>query len=167
MVLFMKDKFPTTPAIRFLEAHKVAYIPHLYKHEEHGGTAVSSRELGVEEHLVVKTLIMEDETKDPFIVLMHGDMSVSVKELARIRGVKTVKPCIPAVADKHSGYQVGGTSPFGTKREMLTYIEESITGLNKIYINGGKKGFLVELDPKVLPSILHSELVQVGIDERK
>lgn len=163
----MKDKFPATLAIRFLEGHKIAYIPHLYKYEEHGGTSVSAMELGVDEHIVVKTLIMEDETKEPFIVLMHGDMSVSVKELARIRGVKTVKPCIPVIADKHSGYQVGGTSPFGTKREMLSYIEESIIGLDKIYINGGKKGFLVEIDPKVLPSVLRSEIVQVGIDERK
>lgn len=163
----MKDKFPATMALRFLDAHNAYYKPYLYKYEDRGGTAVSARELGVEEHSVIKTLIMEDETKEPFIVLMHGDKSVSTKELARIRGVKTVAPCIPAVADKHSGYTVGGTSPFGTKRDMLVYIEETVLSLPSLYINGGKRGFLVEIKPEVLTSLLKNQIVRVGIDERK
>lgn len=163
----MKEKFPATLTTRFLETNKIPYMGYLYKYEEHGGTSVSSRELNINEHNIVKTLIMEDETKEPFVVLMHGDMHVSTKELARVRGVKTVSPCKPDVAEKHSGYQVGGTSPFATKREMLVYIEKSILELDSIFINGGKRGFLVEIDPKILTLILRCELTQVGINERK
>lgn len=163
----MKEKFPATLTTRFLETNKIPYMGYLYKYEEHGGTSVSSRELNINEHNIVKTLIMEDETKEPFVVLMHGDMHVSTKEFARVRGVKTVSPCKPDVAEKHSGYQVGGTSPFATKREMLVYIEKSILELDSIFINGGKRGFLVEIDPKILTSILRCELTQVGINERK
>lgn len=158
----MKEKYPVTMATRFLKSHNVAYTPHLYKYEDRGGTAVAARELGVDEHKVIKTIIMEDETKEPFIVLMHGDMSVSEKNMARIRGVKTVKPCEPTVADKHSGYMVGGTSPFGTKRDMKVYIEKSILSLDKIYINGGKRGFLIIISPSVLTETLDAEIVEAG-----
>lgn len=163
----MKEKFPATLAIRFLETNKVPYTGYLYKYEEHGGTSVSARELGVDEHKIVKTLIMEDENKEPFVVLMHGDMQVSTKELARLRGVKTVVPCKPDVAGKHSGYLVGGTSPFATKKDMMVYVEQSIIELDSIFINGGKRGFLVEINPKILTSVLCCELTKVGINERK
>lgn len=157
-----KDKFPMTLAIRHLLDHQIHFVPHLFKYEEKGGTAVSSRELGVDEHAVIKTLIMENEAKDPLVVLMHGDMQVSTKQLARDLGVKTISPCKPEVADRHSGYQVGGTSPFGTKRSMPIYAEKTIFDLPKIYINGGKRGFLVEITPQDLKS-LSPQLVNVGI----
>lgn len=158
----MKDKIPSTNAIRYLNEKKVQYTPMFYKYVEHGGTKVSSKELGVDEHKVIKTLIMENDKKEYFIVLMHGDMEVSVKNLARHMNTKTVKPCTPDTANKHSGYLVGGTSPFGTRTKMKVYIEKSILDLDKIYINGGRKGMLVEIDPKVLPNILDSEIVEVG-----
>lgn len=158
----MKNKVPSTNAIRYLNEKKVPYTPMFYKYVEHGGTKVSSKELGVDEHKVIKTLIMENDRKEYFIVLMHGDMEVSVKNLARYMNTKTVKPCTPEVANRHSGYLVGGTSPFGTRIKMKVYIEKSILDLDKIYINGGRKGMLVEIDPKVLPNILDSELVEVG-----
>ena len=158
----MKDKVPSTNAIRYLNEKKVPYTLMFYKYVEHGGTKVSSKELGVDEHKVIKTLIMENDRKEYFIVLMHGDMEVSVKNLARYMNTKTVKPCTPGVANRHSGYLVGGTSPFGTRIKMKVYIEKSILDLDKIYINGGRKGMLVEIDPKVLPNILDSELVEVG-----
>ena len=157
-----KDKYPMTLAIRHLLDHKIEFVPHLFKYEEKGGTAVSSRELGVEEHSVIKTLIMENENKEPLVILMHGDMQVSTKQLARDLGVKNISPCKPEVADRHSGYQVGGTSPFGTKKEMPVYAEKTIFELPKIYINGGKRGFLVEIKPQDLNS-LNPKLVQVGI----
>lgn len=159
----MKDKVPSTNAIRYLNEKKVVYTPMFYKYVEHGGTKVSSKELGVDEHKVIKTLIMENDKKEYFIVLMHGDMEVSVKNLARYMNTKTVHPCTPEVANKHSGYLVGGTSPFGTRMKMKVYIEKTILDLDKIYINGGRKGMLVELNPKILPKILDSELVEVGI----
>ena len=139
------------------------YTEHLYGYEEKGGTGASSRELGVDEHAVIKTLIMEDEQRRPLIVLMHGDREVSTKELARAIGVKTVRPCIPEVADRHSGYQVGGTSPFGTRRQMPVYMEESILELERIYINGGKRGYLVAISPHDAKKILEPTLVRVGI----
>ena len=145
-----------TTAIRELLDHKVLFESHLYKYEEKGGTAVSSRELGVEEHIVVKTLIMETETKAPLIVLMHGDCQVSTKNLARLMNVKTVSPCDPEVANKHSGFMVGGTSPFGTKKKMPVYIQKTILDLPKIYINGGKRGYLVSLDPKEIKRVLNA-----------
>lgn len=158
-----KEKSPVTPAVRLLRQERIAFTPHPYPYEEKGGTAVSSRELGVDEHAVIKTLIMEDEAKNPLMVLMHGDRQVSTKELARTLGVKTVVPCVPAVADKHSGYQVGGTSPFGTRKPLPVYLEETILDLPKIYINGGKRGFLVGLDPRDVVRLLQPKLVKVAI----
>ncbi len=154
---------PMTLAVRQLLAEKVNFTPHLYTYEEKGGTAVSARELKLEEHAVIKTLIMEDEQKRPLIVLMHGDRQVSTKELARYLKVKTITPCKPEVADRHSGYQVGGTSPFGTKRKMPVYMEASILELDRVYINGGKRGFLVGLNPQDIVRILQAEPVHVAI----
>lgn len=157
------EKFPVTPAIRVLREAKVAFSEHLYAYEEKGGTAVSARELGVDEHCVIKTLVMEDETGQPLIALMHGDCQVSTKDLARSLGVKTISPCALAVADKHSGYQVGGTSPFGTRKAMPVYVEETILTLPMIYLNGGKRGFLVSLAPGELVKILKLTPVSVAI----
>lgn len=157
----MSDKPIMTTAIRELLDNKVPFTSHFYKYEERGGSAASSRELGVDEHIVVKTLIMETETKSPLIVLMHGDKQVSTKNLARIMNVKTVSPCDPEVANKHSGFVVGGTSPFGTKKKMPVYIQKTILDLEKIYINGGKRGFLVSLDPKDLKRVLKPVEVEI------
>lgn len=160
----MKDsKGPTTQATMFLKANKVEFTDHLYAYEEHGGTGVPARELGVDEHAVIKTLIMENELKKPLIVLMHGDRKVSTKELARQIGCKKVDPCKPEVANKHSGYLVGGTSPFGTKVKMPVYVECSILDLERIYINGGRRGYLVGIDPKELGRVLGIEEVQVAL----
>lgn len=158
-----KDKTPVTQAVRMLRAEKVSFTDHPYTYEEKGGTAVSARELGIDEHCVIKTLVMEDEQKKPLVVLMHGDMQVSTKELARIIGVKQITPCTPDTANRHTGYLVGGTSPFGTKRQMPVYMEESIAPLEKIYINGGKRGYLVGITPSELVRVLKPELVKVGI----
>ena len=158
-----KDKTPVTPAIRYLRQRQVDFSEHLYPYEEKGGTAVSARELGVDEHCVVKTLIMEDDAKQPLIVLMHGDRQVSTRELARVIGARSITPCAPAIADKHSGYQVGGTSPFATRRAMPVYIEETILVLAKIYLNGGKRGFLVGIDPKEVARLLQAVPVKVAI----
>ena len=147
------------PAIHFLRQHGVAFTEHEYRYEERGGTAVSSRELGVDEHIVIKTLVMEDERKQPLIVLMHGDREVSTKNLARQIGRKTVSPCAPEVAQKHTGYLVGGTSPFGTRKAMPVYLERSIADLDRIYINGGRRGFLVALAPADLVRALSPTLV--------
>lgn len=160
-----KDKAPVTAAIRELRTHQVKFTDHLYEYEEKGGTAVSARELGVDEHAVVKTLVMEDESRSPLVVLMHGDLKVSTKELARVIGVKAITPCNPDVANKHSGYVVGGTSPFGTRRKMPVYMEETILELPVIYINGGKRGYLVGIDPKEAVRLLAPKLVKVGIRE--
>ncbi|GAA5167058.1 Cys-tRNA(Pro) deacylase [Viridibacterium curvum] len=158
----MTDKPPVTAAVRVLREHKVAFTDHLYAYEEKGGTAVSSRELGVDEHAVIKTLIMEDENKRPLIVLMHGDREVSTKNLARLIGVKTISPCNPEVANRHSGYMVGGTSPFGTKKAMPIYMQESIAALPKIYINGGKRGYLVGIAPQLVIDILKPTLADIA-----
>jgi len=158
-----KDKTPVTPAVRQLRAEQVDFKDHPYSYEEKGGTAVSARELGVDEHCVIKTLIMEDEHKEPLIVLMHGDRQVSTKELARFIGVKQVSPCTPDTAQKHTGYMVGGTSPFGTRRRMTVYMEASISALERIYINGGKRGFLVSMPPAELVRVLQPVPVTVGI----
>jgi Cys-tRNA(Pro) deacylase len=163
MEFMSKDKTPVTPAVRALRAAGVNFTEHPYAYEEKGGTAVSARELGVDEHAVVKTLVMEDERKNPLVVLMHGDRQVSTRELARIIGVKNVGPCAPETALKHSGYQVGGTSPFGTRKVMPVYLEETILDLPRIYINGGKRGFLVGIDPRELVRLLKPVLVRVGI----
>jgi Cys-tRNA(Pro) deacylase len=146
-----------------LRAAGVSFSEHPYAYEEKGGTAVSARELGVDEHCVVKTLIMEDERRNPLIVLMHGDRQVSTKELARIIGAKQITPCSPDAAFKLTGYQVGGTSPFGTRKTMPVYMEETIADLPTIYINGGKRGFLVAIDAKELVRVLNPVTVNVGI----
>jgi len=158
-----KNKTPITPAIRLLRNEKVNFDEFTYAYEDRGGTAVSSRELGVDEHSIIKTLVMEDENKQPLIVLMHGDREVSTKNLARLIGAKSISPCSPETAFKHTGYQVGGTSPFGTRKSMPVYMEQTISELPKIYINGGKRGFLVSLDPREVVRILQPALVQVGI----
>ncbi len=150
-------------AVRALRAAGVEFEPHLYPWEAKGGTAASSAALGVDEHAVVKTLIWQTETKDPLCVLMHGDNEVSAKNLARAINTKTVSPCPPDVADRHSGYQVGGTSPFGLKREMPIYVERSILELPRIYINGGARGFLVALDPRDLARVLSPTIVDVAV----
>lgn len=162
-----KNKYPVTSAIRELEKAQVAYTPHLFPYEEKGGTAHSSRVLGVPEHNVIKTLLMENENKEPLVVLMHGDMQVSTKQLARDLGMKTITPCKPEVADRHSGYQVGGTSPFGTRKKMPVYMEKSILDLEMVYINGGKRGFLVCLSPKEIQRVLSPALVQVSIKKKE
>ncbi len=154
-----------TPATRFLRDRGVAFSEHAYAYEERGGTRVSARELGVPEHAVVKTLIMEDEAKRPIVVLMHGDRIVSTKNLARQIGAKTVQPCNPEVAQRHSGYLVGGTSPFGTRKAMPVYLEKSVLDLPKIYINGGRRGYLVGIEPKQLLDLLSPTLVEVGLAE--
>jgi Cys-tRNA(Pro) deacylase len=158
-----KEAYPTTPAIRVLREHGVAFTQHPYDYEEHGGTAVSARELGVSEHAVIKTLVMEDDAKRPLIVLMHGDREVSTKALARHLGVKTVSNCSPEVANRHSGYQVGGTSPFGTRRAMPAYMERSIASLPYLYVNGGKRGYLVGMTPADLVRVLKPIEVDVAI----
>lgn len=161
----MKEKIPSTPAVLALRAAKVEFTPYFYVYEEHGGTAVSSRELGVDEHHVVKTLVMEDDAANPFIVLMHGDMKVSAKELARTMGAKRVAPCAPDAAQRHSGYRVGGTSPFGTRKCLPVYMEKSILDLPRIYINGGSRGFLVGMAPQAIVDLLRPVLVEVAIPQ--
>ena len=156
-------KHPVTMAIRALRAAKVAFEPHLYPWQPHGGTRASSEALGVDEHAVIKTLIMEDDRKQPLCVLMHGDREVSTKQLARIIGAKTVAPCSPEVADRHSGYQVGGTSPFGLRRAMPIYMQRTIVDLTTIYINGGARGFLIAIDPKQAERVLAPTLVDVAV----
>jgi Cys-tRNA(Pro) deacylase len=157
-----QEKFPVTPAIRFLRAHSIIFTTHLYPYEEHGGTAHSARCLGVDEHDVIKTLIMEDERKQPLIVLMHGDRQVSTQALARQLRVRSIAPCDPAVAHKHSGYLIGGTSPFGTRKVMPVYLEASILDRPRIYINGGKRGFLVGMTSADLQRLLQPTQVQVA-----
>jgi Cys-tRNA(Pro) deacylase len=155
--------YPVTPAVRVLREKKVAFAPHLYEYEERGGTRASAAELGVDEHAVVKTLVMETEAKKPLVVLMHGDREVSTKQLARTLGVKSVHPCDPAAAQKHTGYMVGGTSPFGTRARLPVYVERTIFELPRIYINGGKRGFLVEIDPADLRILSPLAEVEVSI----
>lgn len=154
--------YPVTPAVRVLRAAGVTIVPRLYDYVEKGGTSRSSAELGVDEHSVVKTLVFETDSKKPLIVLMHGDRQVSTKNLARHLGVKSIQPCKPEVAEKWTGYQVGGTSPFGTRTSMPVYVERTILGLPRIVINGGKRGFLVEIEPRVLTEVLKPTEVEVG-----
>ena len=155
--------YPITPAIRLLRERKVEFTPHLYEYVEKGGTGESAKQLGVDEHAVIKTLVFETNEKKPLIVLMHGDRQVSAKNLARHIGVKSVEPATPDRAAKFTGYLVGGTSPFGTRTAIPVYAEKTIFELEKIYINGGKRGFLVEIEPAVLNEILKIEEVEVGI----
>ncbi len=159
----MATDYPVTLAIRALRQHKVDFTPHLYAWEARGGTRASAEHLGVDEHLVVKTLIFETEAKQPLCVLMHGDREVSARNLARQLGHKSVAPCSPEVADRHSGYQVGGTSPFGLRRRMPICCEKSIVELPLIYINGGARGFLVGINPADLVRVLEPRMVEVAI----
>jgi Cys-tRNA(Pro) deacylase len=156
----------TSPALRVLRQHGVAFTEHSYRYEERGGTRVSSRELGVDEHSVIKTLVMQDDRKQPLIVLMHGDREVSTKNLARQIGAKTVEPCDPAAAERHTGYQVGGTSPFGTRKGLPVYVESTILDLPRVYINGGRRGFLVALAPADLVRVLSPTAVDVALEHR-
>lgn len=160
-----KEHISETQATQLLRKHHVSFDEHPYPYEEHGGTSVSARELGVPEHAVIKTLVMQDETAKPLIVLMHGDCKVSTKNLARGIGCKSVEPCKPEVAQRHSGYMIGGTSPFGTKKAMPVYVEQSILALERIYINGGRRGFLVSLAPQVLMDLLKAKPVQCALQD--
>ncbi|OJW48841.1 MAG: aminoacyl-tRNA deacylase [Candidatus Accumulibacter sp. 66-26] len=161
--MMKNDHAPETPATHFLRRHGIAHSNHLYAYEEHGGTSVSARELNVDEHAVVKTLVMEDENRKPLIVLMHGDCKVSTKELARQSGRKKIEPCQPEVANRHTGFLIGGTSPFGTKKTMPVFIEKSILDLPLIYINGGRRGFLVGVHPHDLLRALSPTVVEVAL----
>jgi Cys-tRNA(Pro) deacylase len=154
-----------TPATQLLRTHKVEFTEHPYEYLEHGGTEHSAASLGLDEHMVVKTLVMQDKDARPLIVLMHGDCKVSTKNLARQIGAKSVEPCKPEVANRHSGYLVGGTSPFGTRRTMPVYIEESILALPRIAINGGRRGFLVQLDPQACVRLLDARPVHCALAE--
>ncbi|HWS55844.1 MAG TPA: Cys-tRNA(Pro) deacylase [Pyrinomonadaceae bacterium] len=156
-------EYPVTPAVRALREKRIGFAPHLYEYEERGGTRASAAALGVDEHAVVKTLVMETDARRPLVVLMHGDREVSTKRLARALGVKSVRPCDPAAAQRHTGYMVGGTSPFGTRSRLPVYVERTIFGLPKIYINGGKRGFLVEIEPKDLRALEPLAEVEVAI----
>ena len=158
-----KEHISETPATQLLRKQQVAFSEHPYDYEEHGGTSVSARALGVDEHHVVKTLVMQDETAKPLMVLMHGDCKVSTKNLARAIGCKSVEPCKPEVAQRHSGYMVGGTSPFGSKKAMPVYVEESILALDKIYINGGRRGYLVGIAPQVLLAVVNAKPVHCAL----
>jgi Cys-tRNA(Pro) deacylase len=152
-----------TPAIHFLRKHGVAFTEHPYRYEDHGGTAVSSRELGIDEHAVVKTLVMAGDDRQPLLVLMHGDREVSTKQLARQIGRKSVEPCDPAVAQRHTGYAVGGTSPFGTRKPLPVFVERSVLDLDIIYINGGRRGLLVAIAPRELVRVLQPTPVDAAI----
>jgi len=158
-------KTTATPATSFLDKNGVVYTEHFYEYVEHGGTGVSSSALGVPEHDVVKTLVMETESGDPLVVLMHGDRKVSTKELARLARAKRIFPCKPEVAQRHSGYLVGGTSPFGTRKQMPIYLERSVLALPRIYINGGRRGYLLGIDPAELTRVLAPVLVDVALQE--
>ena len=159
-----KDKHVSeTPATQALRAAGVAFVEHVYDYVEHGGTAESARALGWPEHAVVKTLVMQNERAEPLIVLMHGDKQVSTKNLARAIGAKSIEPCKPEVAQRHSGYQVGGTSPFGTRKALPVYVEASVMALPALLINGGRRGYLLELPPDVLASVLGAKPVSCAI----
>jgi len=157
------SKAPSTPATRLLRDRGVDYTEHLYRYEDKGGTAVSARELGVDEHAVVKTLVFEDDAGEPLVVLMHGDREVSTRALARHLGRRSIQICRPEVANRHSGYQVGGTSPFGTRRRLPVYVERTVLDLPRIYVNGGSRGFLVGLAPADLARVLSPTLVDAAI----
>jgi len=154
-----------TPATQLLRERGVPFTGHVYEYVEHGGTAVSARALGVDEHSIVKTLVMEDEKAAPLIVLMHGDCTVSTKNLARQIGRKTVEPCTPDAAQRHSGYLVGGTSPFGTRKRMPVFVERTVLDLPRIYINGGRRGYLVAIAPSVLAELVQATPVSCALKE--
>ena len=158
-----KEHVSETPATQLLRKKGAVFTEHPYAYEEHGGTSVSSRELGVEEHVVIKTLIMQDEHAKPLVVLMHGDKTVSTKNLARQIGCKSVESCKPEVAQRHSGYMIGGTSPFGTKKAMPVYVEQSVLELDKIYLNGGRRGYLIGIAPQLLTELLAAKAVNCAL----
>ena len=160
-----KPHVSETPATQFLRRQGVAFTEHVYAYVERGGTAESARQLGVDEHQVVKTLVMQDEHAQPLVVLMHGDRSVSVKSLARQIDRKRVEPCTPETAQRHSGYQLGGTSPFGLRKAMPVFVEASVLALARIYVNGGRRGYLVGLDPALLPALVGARAVQCASAE--
>ena len=160
-----KDAYPVTPAVRFLREKKISFSPHLYDYEEHGGTERGAAELHLPEHVLIKTIVMQTDQKKVFLVLMHGDCEISTKRLARIMNVKSVEPCDERTAGRNTGYQFGGTSPFGTRMPLPVYVEKSIFDLASILINGGKRGFLVEIDPRILREILPVTEVEVAIPE--
>lgn len=159
----MKKHVSETPATQFLRRNGVVFTEHPYDYVDRGGTAESSRQLGVPEHEVVKTLVMQDEKAQPLVVLMHGDRQVSTKNLARAIGAKSVEPCTPEAAQRASGYPVGGTSPFGTRKAMPVYVEGSVLELPRIYINGGRRGYLVGIAPQVLTDLLHATPVNCAL----
>jgi Cys-tRNA(Pro) deacylase len=161
----MSKTYPETLATKALKAAGLAFEGHLYDYEEHGGTRVSAEKLGVDEFAVLKTLVMQNESKEPLIVLMHGTMSVSTKELARAAKCKTIESCTPEVAQRHSGYLVGGTSPFGLKKKMPVFLEQTALSLPRIWINGGRRGFLVSMDPQEMIRVLNPALVSVGLEK--
>ena len=156
-----------TPATQWLRSQGIAYSEHPYDYVDHGGTAESARQLGLDEHAVVKTLVMQDERAQPLIVLMHGDRQVSTKNLARAIGAKSVEPCKPEVAQRHSGYLVGGTSPFGLRKPMPVYVEASVLALPKVHLNGGRRGFLVGIDPAVLTGALGAQAVHCALESSR
>ena len=160
-----KEHVSETPATQFLRARKVVFTEHPYEYLEHGGALHSAAVLGLDPFTVVKTLVMQDQNAKPLIVLMHGNRKVSTKNLARQIGAKSVEPCAPEVANRHSGYLVGGTSPFGTRRAMPVYVEESILALPRIAINGGRRGFLVQIDPQVCVQLLNAQPVHCALAE--
>ena len=156
-------QYPVTAAVRALRAGKIDFIPHLYSYEEHGGTHQAASALDVREHEVIKTLVMETDSRGPLLVLMHGDREVSTKRLARKIPVKRVDPCDPTSARKYTGYTVGGISPFGTRKPLPVYVESSILKLDRMFVNGGKRGFMVEIDPRVLRNVLAFQEVDVAV----
>jgi Cys-tRNA(Pro) deacylase len=159
----IETNYAATQAIRALKDGNVPFVIHSYKYEEHGGTPVAARELGIDEHAVIKTLVFETDAREPLVVLMHGDKEVSTKNLARLLGVKAVTPCSPETAHKHTGYQVGGISPFGTRKRLKIYMQKTIADLPKIYINAGKRGFLAEISPFELQRLLQPVLVDAAV----
>lgn len=161
----MTRALPSTPALRTLRDALVAFEVHPYRYEARGGTRVSSRALGVDEHAIVKTLVLRDEARQPMLVLMHGDSKVSLKALARVRGVRAIEPCSEDEAHRVTGYRVGGTSPFGTRRALPVYLERSVCDLPRLYINGGARGLLVSMTPEVLVALLRPTLVSVATDQ--
>jgi Cys-tRNA(Pro) deacylase len=159
-----KEHFSTTPAIRMMKEKGITFVLHPYKYEEKGGTEVAARELRVDEYQVVKTLVMEDDKKAPFIIVMHGNRHVSTKNMARVLGVKSVNACDPKSAERHTGYMVGGTSPFGTRKSLPVYVEATVLELPRIFINAGKKGLLAQMAPSELQRVLGATPVTVAIE---
>ncbi len=157
------ERVSETPATAFLRKHGVAYTEHVFEYVEHGGARAGAAALGIDEHAVVKTLVMEDDAKRPLVVLMHGDRTVSTRNLARQIGAKRVEPCAPEAAQRHSGYQIGGTSPFATRKAMPVYVERTVLELPRIYVNGGRRGYLVGIEPKELVRVLAPKPVEVGL----